>query len=128
MKNREIYLSALRLLAQDADPQENQDYEERAPYLLASLYSELFDLDSRLRSFLGADIKERIDKACFFLDEDFPLLDRFVAVAARYLAAMLVLDEDGELSDKLFDMYCKGLLIIQNEIPATVEKIINKYK
>ena len=127
MKNREIYLSALRLLAQDADPKENEDYEERAPYLLASLYSELFDVDMRFREFLGSEIKERADRACFSLDEDFPFLDRFVTVAARYLAAMLVIGEDDDLSDKLFDMYCKGILLIKNEIPAAVENIINKY-
>ena len=36
MKCKEIYDSALRVLAESTLPADNDDYEERAPYLIAT--------------------------------------------------------------------------------------------
>ena len=61
------------------------------------------------------------------LEADFPLSDRFVNAATAYLAAMLIIDENGELSDKIYDKYCDMMARIQSEIPAKIEKIAQKY-
>ena len=47
MKNREIYENALRLLALSAHEGENEDYEERAPYLLAAFCTEMTELEGK---------------------------------------------------------------------------------
>ncbi len=128
MKNKEIYNSALRLLASGGEPQENADYEERAPYILASFCNEMLELDKAIRTFLELKPSSLTPTVWLDLEADFPLLDRFFSLAAKHLAAMLIIDEDGELSDKLYNMYCEGIALITKELPARLESIINKYK
>ncbi len=127
MKNKEIYDSALSLLAQSSKDGDNADYEERAPYLISNFCYEVLELDRIARKLLGLpEAKDNIPSA-LSLDVDFPLLDRFISSAVKYLAAMLVIDEDGELSDRLFDMYCDGVSRLREELPAAIENIVNKY-
>ena len=64
---------------------------------------------------------------CIPLENDFPLSDRFVSAAALYLAAMLVLDSDESLSDKLYALFCDEMSEISGEIPAVIESIANRY-
>ena len=129
MINREIYKSALCILAQTTSDMEDHvsDYEERAPYLIACFCNEVADIDRNMRRALGITEAFSFNKAYVSLEDDFPLLDRFVVVAARYLAAMLIINDDGELSDRLFHMYCEGIELIRNEIPTILESIANKY-
>ena len=49
MKNRDIYISALSLIGESVDIEENNDYEERAPYLLAAFCSEAASTDAAYR-------------------------------------------------------------------------------
>ena len=127
MKNRDIYTNALSVLAQDSDTNENSDFEERAPYIIANFCREAFELDKLMRSALGFGASAEFKNVYLPLDSDFPLLDRFAAVGAKYLAAMLIIDENSELSDRLYDMYCDSMASLQCAIPAVIEKITNKY-
>ncbi|MBE6667310.1 MAG: hypothetical protein E7607_03255 [Ruminococcaceae bacterium] len=127
MKNRDIYKAALHLLSQSADEGENPDFEERAPYLLASFCSEVFEIDRIYRSILNLPPIDKFDRVWLPLDEDFPLVERLASVASKYLAAMLVIDEDSELSDKLYEHYCDGISRLRAELPCVLESIKNKY-
>lgn len=127
MKNQDIYSNALSLLAQSIDGVENADFEERAPYILANFCREAFELDKIVRGVLGLAIQNEFSNIQLPLDSDFPLLDRFAVVGAIYLAAMLIIDEDGDLSDKLYGMYCDSMAKLQSQIPAVIEKITDKY-
>jgi hypothetical protein len=127
MKNKDIYTSAINLLAQNADENINEDYEERAPYLIASFCNEISEMDSAVRKALGIEKGSCFDRVWIDLEEDFPMLDRFVSAAIKYLAAMLVIDEDGDLSDKLYEMYCDGISKIRSQIPCILEKTANRY-
>ena len=49
MTLKEIYKNALALLAESLDVSDNEDYEERAPYILATLCSQLSGLDAVAR-------------------------------------------------------------------------------
>jgi hypothetical protein len=40
---------------------------------------------------------------------------------------MLVIDEDGELSDKFFDLYSSSMSNIVGELPGSVERIADVY-
>ncbi|MBQ8849768.1 MAG: hypothetical protein IJ011_05520 [Clostridia bacterium] len=126
MKNFDIYKNALRLLAQSVDEDENADLAERAPYFIAAFCCEAAELDRAARLVLGIEGPEEFNEVCLALDEDFPLLPRFATVAAKYLAAMLVIEEDGDLSDKLYAMYCDGMSLIKEGLPALIEKIVHK--
>ncbi|MBQ8330979.1 MAG: hypothetical protein IJX94_00590 [Clostridia bacterium] len=127
MKNREIYENALRILAQNTTSGENEDYEERAPYLIASFCTEAEDTDRFLRLALGEAVAATFEKVWLALEADFPLLDRLAPVACLYVAAMLILDEDGDLSDKLYERYCDIMSGIRSDIPATLESISDTY-
>ena len=127
MTNREIYDKAMHLLAQSTAIGENEDYLERAPYFLASFCTEAFETDKLLRNSIGANAISRIQKAYLSLDSEFPLSDRLATAASYYLAAMLTLDEDGELSDKLYDRYCDDMSTIRFELPSKLESVIDKY-
>jgi len=127
MTNRDIYISALRLIGENGDLEGNEDYEERAPYLIAAFCTDAKETDAALRESLRLYPAEDIDCVRIPLETDFPLHERFVTAAVNYLAAMLIIDENMELSDKIYDKYCDIMATIQSGIPAKIEKIIDKY-
>ena len=127
MKNRDIYVSALHLIGENAYAEENSDYEERAPYLLAAFCSEAAATEAAYREYKNLGEAPTVDAVSIPLEIDFPFAERFVHAAVQYLAAMLIIDENAELSDKLFDKYCVIMATIQSEIPAKIEKIAEKY-
>jgi hypothetical protein len=112
--NREIYNSALGLLGELEDPLLCEDYEERAPYLLASFCSLASEVDKRIRRMEEIEDQISFSPAFLSLDSTFPLCDRLVPTAALYLAAMLVIDENDTLSDSLYDKYCDAIASISS--------------
>ena len=127
MKNRDIYTSALRLIGEYPDAEVNSDYEERASYLLAAFCTEAAQVDKAYREANELEMPTESDCVYLPLESDFPCADRFANAASMYLAAMLVIDENIELSDKLFERYCDIMATIHSEIPAKIEKIAQKY-
>ncbi len=127
MQNRSIYDAALRLLAESTVEGENEDYEERAPYLIAAFCTEMTELDGLLRTAAGEAIAALRDTVYLPLEDIFPLSDRFTAAASLYLAAMLILDSDEERSDKLYGQYSDAVSRIADSIPATLLPIVDKY-
>ena len=127
MKNREIYESALRIIAQSTSAGDTADFEERAPYLIANFCAETIELNRHLCRMLGKTALDSFERVFTSLDEKFPLIERMAPLACLYLAAMLILDEDAETSDKLYARYCDKITALWQEIPATIEKIKEKY-
>ena len=127
MTNRELFENAIRLLALPNTDDENADYEERAPFLLASFCNEAQEVDSFLR--LASGITTAVDFAKIWLplDEQFPLLETLAPAASLYLAAMLVLEEDISLSDRLYELYADALSSIRSGISYTLESIADHY-
>ena len=121
MINREIYTFALHLLAQHQISEDTADFEERAPYLLAACCIEAQALDSALRKSLGQSASYDFSGVCLNLEETFPLHQNFASLAGFYLAAMLIVDEDSELSDKLYAHYCDGMASIQARLEKESE-------
>ena len=126
MLNRSIYDAALRLIAESTVAGENEDYEERAPYLLAAFCTEMTELNALLCQKNGtAPIVH--DAVLLPLDDTFPLASRLSTAATLYLAAMLILDYDEERSDALYEQYCDAVSRISDTIPAALERIKNQY-
>ena len=117
----------MRLIGEDPSVKENEDYEDRAPYLLAAFCSESAQTAAAYCEANGITVDPKVDHVFLDLDSTFPYADRFTTAAALYLAAMLVIDENMELSDKLFDRFCNTMATIQSEIPTRIEKIAQKY-
>ena len=113
----QIYYSALALLGESLNVNDNIDYEERAPYLFAAFCTEAQETDKAWRSALGLESQSTWNPTYISLDDLFPLSDRFASAAAFYVAAMLVVDSDEELSDKLYDRFCDAMSTIDSNIP-----------
>ncbi len=122
MKNREIYEFALHLLAYHQVSDESSDFEERAPYLLAACCTESKEMDRALRKSLGQITSSSIVGVYMDLEDTFPLLQSFAVLSGFYLAAMLIVDENSELSDKLYAHYCDGMASIQAQIDRWLEE------
>ncbi len=127
MKNQDIYDGALRILAERCDAGLNEDYEERAPYIIAAFCYESSEADAAYRKSHYLPAAPSVSEVYLNLSDKFPCCERFSAAACMYLASMLVVDEDSELSDKLFDKYSEMMSSICSKIPAIVEPISDKY-
>ncbi len=127
MTVRSIYDCALRMLGENAGSCAEGEFEERAPYIAAALCREARVLDSQYRRAFGDADGEVFDGLTLKLDSTFPLSDRFAPAAAYYMAAMLILDENRELYEKLFDMWCDALATISCEIPYVKSSTVQKY-
>ena len=127
MTNRELYDAALRLIAESTNAGDTEDYEERAPYLLAVCVQEAARIDRKMRKIRG--LAEAIISSPVYLslEEEFPLLQELAPAAILYLGAMLILDTDESRSDVLYDRYCDTLLRMEESLPASLEAIVNQY-
>ena len=106
----------------------NEDYQARAPFLLAAFVTQYAKLDNAYREANGMEKKViSTDAAAIDADADFPLCDVFAPAAIYHLASGLVIDENEEMSDKFFDRYINAILDIRKELPASVEKIVDRY-
>ena len=122
---REIAMGASRLLGNTYD--EPLDFETRSSFILAAMASETAYLDKQFREANGLDPQPEFDYSFINLDLDFPLSDRFISAAKFYLASLLIIDTNEELSDLFFERYCDSVCSISNSIPAKLEKTSNVY-
>ncbi len=128
MTCNELYISALRKVGEVAADDRAADYAERAPYLLASVISDLVRLDAQYRLSLGEEPPAPFAAAYISLDDEFPLHARFAGAVSDYLASYLVADEDDRLSDRFFDAFCRAVARLVSEIPAERQKILDMYE
>ena len=127
LKNRDIYTGALKILSERVEIGTSEDYEERAPYLIAAFCCECAEADRVYRRARSLPAAKAVNDVYVDLSADFACSSRFSTAACMYLASMLVIDEDPELSDKLFDKYSDIMSAICAELPAQIEAISNKY-
>ena len=127
MKCKDILKSALRLLNERGAEDENGDYAERAPYILSAMFSEAARTDKNYRAAHKLEEQPVFSPTYTELDSEFPLCDRFVSIAAFYLASLLIIDENEELSDAFYEKYCDGMSAVSCEIPAVSGNTKNVY-
>ena len=127
MTVREIYNGALKLMSESAGNEENEDYEERAPYIMATFCSQLRGTDSAIRRLNGDNEADSFSPVYIELDSEFPLLDVFASSSMLYLAAMLVIDYDADLYDRFFSRYCDAVSKICDTTSGVCEKTTDKY-
>ncbi len=127
MTNNEILSSAIKMLGSSVTEEQKAEYESRATYIIAAFCTESEELDARYRKANGLEKAAEANKVFLPLMLAFPRADRFATTAAYYVAAMLTIDENAELSDKFFDKYCDGMARIETELPASIEKISQTY-
>ena len=123
----EILSSASALICENIGSETAADYSERTPYIMASFCTQCKGVDTKYRKAMGLAPITNYGKATMPLDHIFPLVPDLIPAATYYLAAMLVLDENEALSDKLYDLYVDEVATLSASLPLTCEKIVNKY-
>ena len=135
MTNQNIYEGALKILAETSNTADNDDYEARAPYLIAAFCSETEEVDTAYRKANKLGSAEKVNDVYLALDSNFPRASRFASAACIYLASMLVIDTDPELSERLYEKFSDMLATICASIPqiaepekmSVIEDIIDRY-
>jgi hypothetical protein len=125
---RELFDAAVRMVAESGTDCDVTDYEERAEYLLATVTHQCAPLDRAYRKAMGMETTSATVGVCVPLEDRFPLSDTFAPAVTYYLAAMLVLDENDEMSDTLFDSFSDALSQIRDGLPSVIEGIVNRYE
>ena len=126
MTLREICEAAIRLVCETPDGSE--DYEERACYLLPTFCAQCHESDSKYRKAHGTSAANLPSSLYWELEGSFPLSDIFIAPATYYLAAMLTLDENDALSEKLFELYTDALVSVEAALPMQSAPITDRYE
>ena len=150
MTNRSILNSACSLLSEGTNTNTPEDYEDRACYILATFCNQSTRVQKKYLLAHQLTFTEYRERSTVEMADSFPLVPVLVPAATYYLAAMLAIDENETLSDKLFDLYASEIATISAEadailnapepeptpepepepespIPAILETIVNKY-
>jgi hypothetical protein len=127
MTLREITNAAIALACEDPERVDTEDYRDRASYILPTFCGHCAAADDRYRAANAMSQKPAFSAVFMELDEEFPLADVFIAPATYYLAAMLTVDENEELSDRFFALYTDAVATLEAGIPAVSEKIADRY-
>ena len=123
----DLLTAALKLLGEAGDADDNPDYAERAPYIIASFVGEAREVDQKYRLSHGLEESDHAERVYVPLDEDFPLVDRLFSPCVFYLASILISDESPELSESYYDRYCDSISAICASLPSLKESIADIY-
>lgn len=127
MTNRNVYQAALGLVSERQAATGNDDYEERAGYLLPVVCARCARSDSLWRLANGEDPHSLPQSCPWQLDDDFPLSVPFAAPAAAGLASLLVLEENPTLSQSLSDLGSALLSELERGLAWQPEATANRY-
>lgn len=129
MTYQDLIRSAIATICEDTTTSQNiEDYNLRSQFLLATFVTQYAQLDGIYRKAHAMEPYEiSTDVAAIDPEDDFPLCDVFSPAAIQYLASALVIDENEEMSDKLFDRYINIILEISKNLPSKAEAIIDRY-
>jgi hypothetical protein len=126
MLTREVLNAALALIGEPALTA-GDEYEERAPYILAAFCTEVAIPDRMYRRANGLEEREPYAGIYLGLEEEFPASAPFVSAAATYLAALLLLEDDPDASEVQFARYCDRMATIVTEMPGRIEPVKEVY-
>lgn len=127
MTYQELYDASLALVGEYGTNADTSDYLERAPFLLASGYSECTSLDAVYRRSTGIPSVPYPTVVCVTLSDPFPLAEVFALPVTYYLSAMLTIEESEELSDRFFSLYTDAMESIRASLTAKTESITDRY-
>ncbi len=129
MKCIDVYNHALSLISECplSTSTLHEDYRERTQFLIASWCNEFQKADKNYRKSVGEGPGTIFSPILMLLEESFPLSERFAPAAAYFIASMLIAEENPEFSDKLYAKYSDAISSIMQEIPSSVEPVIDRY-
>lgn len=127
MKFSSIYRAALHLISDRSGSCSEADYAERAPFIASAIVSEAAAVDREYRAAFSLPEGHYPSGTEIPMSASFPLSDRFATAASYFMAAMLVLDEDEERYETLYDLWTDALATIASEIPGVSGRTKDRY-
>ena len=127
MTHMSVFTQALALLGEDTSGNYSADYLARAPFLLATVTSELAESDALYRAAHGESGRTAETGGTVDMNDELGLSDIFAPAVVYYLASMLVFDTDEKKSDTLYDKFCDICAKIESRLPFTAEKTAQRY-
>ena len=127
MSNQEIYDAALRLIGETSNLDFNEDYRDRAPYLISAVCHRYAALDALYRQAHGLDKQKLLEINNYPLPTLFPLSDAFAPPVSMEVAGLLVLAENPKMSEHLTSWASNSIAELQRSIPFKKEKIQSAY-
>ena len=127
MTNQEIYDAAIRLVCETSAANANEDYKDRATYLISAVCHRYAPLDVLYRQAHGLPKQKLPEINTYPLPTLFPLSDTFAPSVSMAVASLLVLDENAKMSEQLMNWADTAIAEIQKSIPFTKEKIQSAY-
>ncbi|MBR3893679.1 MAG: hypothetical protein IKJ35_00880 [Clostridia bacterium] len=127
MTLREITNAAIALVCEEPESVDTQDYKDRAAFILPTFCGHCAAIDDRYRSANAMEKKATFSSTYMDLEETFPLSAIFIAPATYYLAAMLTVDENEEMSDRFFALYTDSVASVEAGLAAVAEQISDRY-
>lgn len=103
------------------------DIDEKFPFALASVCSNLAAIDREYRNLKGLDFQTKFSEYIIETTDDFPLADRFVFPAIMYVSSIILMDIDKKKSDDFYDKYSSSVSKIISELQFEKNKIVEKY-
>ena len=127
MTYREIFNSAIALIAEEVGDGAISDYEERAAYILAVFCNQTARIDRQYRQANALSAGTYPDLGYISLDSSFILHPVFAPVAAYYLGSALTVDENEAMSERLFEQYTDAITSIVSALPLSGAPISDAY-
>lgn len=103
------------------------DLDEKFPFALASVCSNLAKIDKEYRKMKGYVTQPKFSEYIIEASDEFPLSDRFIFPAVMYVSSMMLIDIDEKRSDDYYDKYASSVSQIVSELSSEGRKIVEKY-
>lgn len=103
------------------------DIEEKFPFALASVCSNLAVIDKEYRKIKEMDEQPDFSEYILEVDDEFPLADRFVFPAIMYVTSMVLIDVDEKKSDDYYEKYASSVSKIISELHFDMGTTVEKY-
>ena len=103
------------------------EIEEKFPYALATVCSNLAKLDRMYRQMKNYGEQPSFSEFCLEVGDDFPLCERFVFPCVMFVSSMVLIDIDEKKSDAFYDKYAISLTQIVSEMPYECASTVEKY-
>lgn len=103
------------------------DIDEKFPYALASVCSNLEMIDREYREYRGYEAQPSFSKYVLDPSDEFPLSERFAFSVIMFVSSMVLIDIDEKKSDDFYDKYATSVSEIISELPTKSLGIAEKY-
>ena len=125
--NENVEEAVAREAEEDVADKIRMDIEEKFPFALASVCSNLACIDREYRKIKRFEEQPEFSEYLIEKADDFPLSERFVFPAIMYVSSMVLMDIDDKRSDDLYEKYASSVSNILSEIHFEQGSTVEKY-